>query len=105
MITRNDYMQGHATCQEYYAEIARESGIDYSNANIMPRVCRAIESGDVHLNSIALTCWDTRAIFTRERITPALKARGDNYSLAGGVCTHKAAARVAYDRLKGKGKE
>jgi hypothetical protein len=89
--TRKDYMENRLTHAEYYGLIAKEAGISYANSQELPRIKEAI-STDENLNNIPLSWWDKRANSTVSSVSKALKNHGDFYSLAGGVCVHKAAA-------------
>lgn len=94
-ITRENYMAGKVTHQEFHSAVAHAAGIDFSTADILPRVRAAIAKGDEHLNSIPLRVWDMLALSAKPAITRALKAHGDFWSDAGGVCVVKQAAREA----------
>lgn len=93
MITRADYMEGRASHDAYYGEIAGELGYRFPAADI-EKFKRALET-DAHMNNIPLAWWDAQAVGLQSAIARILKPRGDHYSLAGGVCTLKAAARKA----------
>ncbi|CAB4146317.1 hypothetical protein UFOVP501_2 [uncultured Caudovirales phage] len=95
MFTRAQYMTGKITFEQYYSAVADSAGITLSNSPELIERCRAaLAAGDVHLNTIRLHEWDAMA-----RCSPslafALKKHGDFYSLAGGVCTLKQAAKNA----------
>lgn len=98
MITREQYMKDHTLHHAYYLEVAHEAGIDYSKSSKLQRCIDALATGDEHLNTIPLREWDKAAAFTEDGIRRALKKRGDNYSMAGGVCVHKCAAIEAAKR-------
>ncbi len=91
MLTREEYLNGECTHEEYYEEIAKEAGISYDNSPELSRIKHKL-STDPHLNNIPLSIWDTRGIRTEAAIHKALKKRGDGWSLAESVCVHKAAA-------------
>ena len=94
---RSDYMAGRVSFEEFYRSVAKAAGISYSNADsaFLARVRQALTDGDEHLNSIPLHIWDGRAVMTAANVSRALKLHGDFYSLAGGVCVHKQAAKDA----------
>jgi hypothetical protein len=96
-MTRQDYLDGKVTHEEFYGSVAKLAGIDLSTAapNLMSRVKDALADGDEALNTIPLALWDSMARASRVAIEPALKAHGDFWSLAGGVCTLKTAAKLA----------
>lgn len=96
-MTRKDYMEGRVTHEQFYSSVARAAGISFAQSDLLPRVRTALEAGDEHLNSIPLALWDRRAEnpVTRANISRALKEHGDFFSLAGGVCTLKQAAKNA----------
>ena len=92
MITRTEYMTNSANLHHsYYLEVAKASGISYANSADLQLIKSSLAS-DKHLNNIPLEVWDRRARISQPAISRALKERGDFYSFAGGVCTHKAAA-------------
>jgi len=95
MVTRDQYMNGDATHQEYYRDLVQE--IESSGRLELPcsvdRVAEAFKK-DPHLNTIPLRYWDDFVGFQSERMVAPLKARGDSFSLAGGVCILKEAARL-----------
>jgi hypothetical protein len=99
MHTRKEYMEHRCTFAEYYGEIVKEAGISYAESALLPRIKAALRNGDEHLNTIPHRLWDIRAAQTRHILTPIFKARGDGYSMAGGVCVHKEAARIAAERI------
>ena len=92
---RSDYMAGKVTFEEFYASVAKVAGISYAQSDLLPRVKLALEAGDEHLNTIPLSVWDRRAAYTSAAVARSLKLHGDFYSLAGGVCVHKQAAKLA----------
>lgn len=92
--TRQDYMGGKVTFEQFYESVAAMAGIAISE-ELVARVKATLANGDEHLNTIWLPMWDRLADENRTAITRALKAHGDFYSMAGGVCTMKAAARKA----------
>lgn len=111
MITRSDYMAKRATHAEFYRAVNATAGYSlraeytYTNffrsvvtvRNIVERARAALANGDEHLNSIPLPIWDGIASAHKAEIGRALRAHGDFYSLAGGVCCVKQAAKDAAD--------
>lgn len=93
--TRSDYMNGRATHQGYYGAIVREAGISLATWHALERVKHALAVGDEHLNTIPLKLWDELAYRQRPAVEPVLREHGDFWSLAGGVCVAKEAARQA----------
>jgi len=94
-MTRKDYMNHQVTHRQYYASVAQLAGIDYSASYLLPRIKVALASGDEHLNTIPLAVWDIAAIQSQHVLTRSLREHGDSFSLGGGVCAHKEAARLA----------
>jgi hypothetical protein len=98
MMTREEYM-AHPTSEKnhraYYGEIAKAAGVQVP-ADIVERTRQLLKDGDRHLNRIPLGLWDRMALQSPQRadITRELKARGDFWSLGGGVCVMKEAARL-----------
>jgi len=95
MITRKQYLDGNATHDEYYGEIAALVAPPI-RAGIIDRVRVALDEGDKHLNTIPLALWDSMAFgINPSRVREVLKERGDGYSMSSGVCILKAAAKAA----------
>jgi len=95
MITYQEYMEDSANLHHaFYLEIAQECGINYSKSKDIERIKNALKT-DEHLNNIPLREWDSKAESTKRSIDRALRNRGTWYSLAAGVCVHKAAAKEA----------
>lgn len=96
MITRDQYMNGSATHSEYYSDLVREIEASDGLFDLPCSVDRVAEAfkKDPHLNTIPLRHWDQFATIQSGRMVAALKARGDSYTLAGGVCILKEAARL-----------
>lgn len=93
MITRKEYMSDSEKLHHrYYLEIGREAGISYAKSADLPRIKEALNKNDKHLNTIPLSEWDNRGMVTKNAIHRAMTKRGDSWSLAGGVCVHKACA-------------
>jgi len=86
---RKDYLAGKVSHQAYYGEIAKELGIKFTPEFL--DLVRA--SNDPHLNDIGLKTWDRLGL--SYSMSEAMRARGDNVSLAGKVCVLKAAAKAA----------
>ena len=97
MTKRKDYMDGKITHDDYYRALAKESKVSYADAEpaFLERVRKALADGDEHLNSIPLSIWDARAASLMPSVMAAFKAAGDHYSMAGGVCLIKRAAKDA----------
>ena len=92
---RKAYLRGEVSFEDFYESVAAAAGISYTNASTLPEIQAALASGDEHLNTIPLRQWDIRAAQTQSVVGRALQLHGDFYSLAGGVCVHKAAAKKA----------
>ena len=92
--TRQDYMSGKVTHEEYYVALAKTCGVSYDNADpaFMARVVKALDEGGIHLNSIPLQEWDMRGALIMG-VAKAFKEHGDFDSLAGRVCLIKTAAK------------
>jgi hypothetical protein len=95
MITRKDYMAKRATFTEFYQAVNATAGLVVRDKALLDRVRVALDAGDVHLNTIPLAVWDRHALCAQGALARAFKAHGDFYSLAGGVCAVKTAARDA----------
>lgn len=94
-ITRADYMEKRATFEEYYRNVNAAAGLRVTNRDLIERVRAAIANGDEHLNTIPLSTWDALGLRCKAAVSRALKERGDFWSIAGGVCSYKQAARDA----------
>lgn len=96
MITRADYIEGRASHDEYYLEIAKELGIKPDDEMIQ-RAKKALEAGDEHLNTIPLREWDVWAMsllaFRSPEINRAFCKRGTVPAMADLVCMLKAVTR------------
>lgn len=103
-ITRQDYMNGKATHAEYYSQFVTPEIIEIVRREIGEK--KLLASKDVYLNNISLHRWDEIASnFIAPLIREGLKKAGDGYSLAGGVCVAKNAARQIISELKPKAKQ
>ncbi len=93
MITRQDYLDGKATFEEYYGEIARECGnlfLPVSTDEI-----RECLKTDKHLNNIPLKWWDGAALAQKSRIAPHVcKRTTGGCALSDLVCVLKESARI-----------
>ena len=96
MITRQDYLKNSELHDAYYTEIAKDIGIK-PDKKMIEKAKKALENGDLHLNSIPLKKWDIWAFsvlgFNYERVYDAFKKRNDYPTLSGLVCTLKAITR------------
>lgn len=93
MIMQSDYMNGNATHEEYYGEIARECGKLTLPAS--PETLKAKLADDRHLNNIPLAAWNRLAKAQRNSIAPHVcKRSSGGCSLSDLVCVLKAAARI-----------
>jgi hypothetical protein len=93
--TRKEYMDNKVTFEQFYTSVANEAGVGYFPPDFLDRVRKALADGDEHLNTIPIATWDRLAELVAPRIASALKKHGDFYSLAGGVCVMKQAAKNA----------
>ena len=94
--TRKQYMDGEVSFADFYRAIYRTAGISLEgNKTLTSRVKKALYQGDKHLNSISREVWDGLAFSARYTLIKAFKEHGDSYSMAGGVCVMKQAARDA----------
>jgi hypothetical protein len=96
MANRQEYMENKVTHREYYGQYVTEDIKQMVVKRFSVEELKDALEYDEHLNNIPLRNWDILAsIFTlylnifREQ----LKKNGDDYSLAGGVCILKEAAK------------
>lgn len=94
---RKDYMDGHISFEDFYRSVYKIAGINLAGNRILDRVRTALSAGDEHLNSIPLPVWDALAHGARLALATSFKKHGDFFSLAGGVCAMKQAARDAVE--------
>ena len=101
--TRDDYIKGRCSHDEYYLAIAKTAGIRYSTDwPLAKRVRKAMAEGDEHLNSIPLATWHVMGTSQRVYgVARAFKLHGDFVSEAGLVCMNKAAAKFAAQDVNG----
>ena len=93
--TRRQYMDKEVSFADFYRAVNQTAGISLERNPIIAEVKTALEAGDEHLNTIPLQHWDAMAFSVQQALTKAFKEHGDSYSLAGGVCAMKQAARDA----------
>lgn len=96
--TRADYIAGRCTYEEFYGAVAKDAGVNFNADSWL--VKQALVSTDEHYNDIPINRWDAAAAGYRTQIVAALKARGDFWSLSGGLCTMKAAVKQAIEKIK-----
>lgn len=99
-MTRDEYMSSPTpeAHRQYYGEIAEEAGVKFHphfDQTFLDKVRSALTNGDEHLNSISLSVWENLGYFHHRKIDAAFRVRGDFWSMAGGVCVVKEAARRA----------
>lgn len=98
MKTRQEYLDGKISHEEYYREIASEAGISFKNSAMLPKIQEALKNGDKHLNTIPLQVWDNLTFGNKARLRSIFEAHDDFYSLAGHVCVIKQSARDAANK-------
>lgn len=91
MKTRQQYLDGDCTHEEYYAQFVTTGIIESVKHRIGEQ--RILASTDEHLNDIPLSMWDDLYPSIHLTCAAKLKQAGDGLSLAGAVCIAKAAAR------------
>lgn len=99
MTNYEKYNTKQMSFDEFFQQVAKDAGISYDNSPRLDKICNALESGDKLLNTIPLVTWDRVAMQTETSIRSALVKNGTNYCLGFGVCTHKAAARLAASKV------
>lgn len=93
--TRDDYMAGRVTFDEYYTAIC--DGLD---SNMVGHLLERVrKSKDEHLNDIPLVLWDRVADAYSGRIGRNLVRHGDWNTLACRVCVLKTLAKLAVGKL------
>lgn len=90
MFTRKQYMNKECTHREYYGQFVTAGTIEYVRRGIGEK--KIMESSDpVFFNDIRLYKWDR--LVSQVPGSRKFKEAGDVYTLAGGVCLLKEAAR------------
>src|SRR2546423_64659 len=99
--TRGDYLNNKVTHQEYYRQFVDQGIIDLVVRQFkLDKLVKAYEQ-DVHLNNIPLQRWDALVyVIDSSLVRNKLAAAGDFFSLAGGVCILKEAAKMAIFDVK-----
>ena len=92
-MTRNDYIEGRCTHDEFYEAVAKAAGVTRVSDELQQLANAAWANGDEHLNTIPLGVWDAAAAGRQLCITTALKKFGDHWSMMGGVCVMKHVAK------------
>lgn len=93
--TRQQYLDGKCTHEQYYAQFLTEGLIEHVKGFIGEKEIK--ESIDEHFNDIKLPRWDSCANSIRQfpyGVGEKMKKLGDYPTLAGWVCVCKAAARI-----------
>lgn len=99
MFTRQEYLAGvygtdterAAAHRRYFGQFVTEDVKDIVGRRIGERLLLA--STDPHFNDIPLAAWDEATMFLTRETRDAFRRAGDVYSLGGGVCLLKEAAR------------
>ena len=93
---REQYLDKEVSFTEFYRSVNQVAGITLkTNRPLISKIKAALAEGDFHLNTIPLASWDMLAASRAPDLSRALKEHGDLYSMAGGVCAMKQAARDA----------
>lgn len=95
--SRADYLNRVVDHETYYQAINKTAGFRLTRLDhaFLLRVRDSMNTGDWHLNRINLHSWDAMAMAHQRQIATALRKHGDFWSLGGGVCAMKQAARDA----------
>ena len=99
MITRKQYLDGNATHSDYYGEICEALGFVWRGTpEQIAILASAMKAGNTSFNKLSEMptprYWDTVAP-SQISLRAELKKRGDQWSLSGGLCCAKEAARRA----------
>lgn len=105
MYTRQDYLNGKCTHQEYYRQFVDDRVLSLADTIISRYGITKAQTGyktDKHLNFIPLRVWDSTShvISYNTPLINKLHARGDYLTLAGCVCIAKAAAREILEGME-----
>jgi len=96
MKTRKQYMDKEITHEEYYRQFVTHPMVDTISREFSTAQLKA--AGE-HLNGIALQTWDRIAHRYEPFIRSKMKEAGDCWSMAGGVCVVKQAARMTMEKV------
>lgn len=95
-ITRSGFITGKYTFAEYYTAVLTTAGITRMSQCSLLDLARA--SSDPHFNDIPLHVWHGYAAAYQSTLSRALRAHGDFWSIAGGVCAIKQLVRNTIDK-------
>lgn len=95
MITRQDFMTGKATFEEYYGQFVDKALMSLVLTDFGKEYLGYKLRDDYYLNNIALAWWDTLAavLYCDRQLEQKLRDAGDFMTKAGCVCILKQAAR------------
>ena len=97
MITRQDYLNGNSTLDEYYLQFSTSGYQSFIAGLFSPE--ELMESNDHHFNDISLQRWDNAAEMGYPWMNHnAMKQAGEIWCIATGVCLAKSVARVLKSR-------
>lgn len=88
-VSRKAYLSGACTHSEYYGQFVTDRTLAYVASRIGKD--RILASTDPHFNDIPLRLWDS--ITPKAPGSSLFEKAADYYTLAGGVCMLKEAAR------------
>jgi hypothetical protein len=98
MFTRQDYINGNCTHEQYYNQFVNESVKNtVISAFGIERIKKAFKE-DESLNNIGLHLWDNLYL-SYYSLSEKMKECGDYLTMAGKVCILKAAARQIAESL------
>jgi hypothetical protein len=103
MLTRQQYMDNEITHQQYYGQFVDEHIIKLVIDTFGSYPLKYEFQRDENFNDIPLQRWDALSYAIVRKVTPLLREAGDFYSLAGGVCILKQAARMHVEAIDKKG--
>jgi hypothetical protein len=91
--TRQQYLNNECSHREYYSQLVTKEILNAVSRRFGIDKLKAAIQEDERLNNIPLAAWDGLAENFHLGLRPIFKSLGDFYSLAGGVCVMKEAAR------------
>jgi hypothetical protein len=95
MITRKQYLEDSENLHhKYYKQFVTPEIRDVILTSIGLNELHWLYEKDEHLNNIPLSRWDSMAAGFRREIDTKMRAVGDLWSLGGGTCVFKTAARM-----------
>jgi hypothetical protein len=100
MITRKQYLENSSKLHnEYYSQFVNSDVLCIIKNAFGVDILRKAYTEDENFNTIPLSRWDALTMCLSSNTTRMLENCGDYFTLAGGVCILKQAARIWIDAV------